>query len=81
MISLNLLIFDGKIVTLNRENGRWSVASGGKKDAIVLSSEEFFTRFLGLPVYNPPPRPVEAQNLLDCLFPIHVSHFYSLDLL
>ena len=69
---------DGEIVTLSRENGRWSVSPGGK-DAVAISSEEFFTRFLGLPVYDPPSRPAEVQDLLVHLFPLHVSHFYYLD--
>jgi hypothetical protein len=69
---------DGEIVTLSRENGRWSVRPGGK-DAVALSPEEFFTRFLGLPIHNPPPRPAEIQHLLACFFPLHVSHFYHLD--
>ncbi|MCK4590345.1 MAG: hypothetical protein KAT86_01225, partial [Candidatus Latescibacteria bacterium] len=71
---------DGEIVTLSRENGRWSVRPGGK-DAAAISSEEFFTRFLGLPIYNPPPRPAEVQHVLGRLFPLHVSHFYHLDAL
>ena len=71
---------DGEVVALSRENGRWSVAPGGK-DAVALSSEEFFTRFLGLPLYNSPLRPAEVQHLLDHLFPVHVSHFYHLDAL